>query len=121
MQAVGSCYSSPSLLPSFPPSLPQYQDYLALRPAFRQRPDPANYTIMVHHIPGAMRSNTAVSSYFNALFPHSVQKVTIMLELPELEALIDRRDQVLVAYIYVLSTRLPINPLYTAICVYTYI
>jgi len=49
---------------------------------------------MVHHIPGAMRSNTAVSSYFHALFPDSVQKVTIMLELPELEALINKRDKV---------------------------
>ena len=72
----------------------QYQEYVELRHAFRQRPQPENYTIMVHHIPGAMRSNTAVSSYFNALFPHSVQKVTIMLELPELEALIAKRDRV---------------------------
>ena len=41
-----------------------------------------------------MRSNTAVSSYFHALFPNLVQKVTIMLELPELEALIYKRDKV---------------------------
>eukprot|EP00624_Nannochloropsis_granulata_P003586 evm.model.NODE_28087_length_6014_cov_11.655970.1 len=61
-----------------------------------------------------MRSNTAVSSYFNALFPNSVQKVTIMLELPELEALIDRRDQVLVLYIYVLSICLPSTPFYAS-------
>jgi len=41
-----------------------------------------------------MRSNTAVSAYFDALFPGSVQKVTLMLELPELEALIRKRDRV---------------------------
>lgn len=41
-----------------------------------------------------MRSNCAVSTYFEALFPRSVKKVTIMLELPELEALIAKRDAV---------------------------
>lgn len=30
---------------------------------------------MVHHIPGAMRSNAAIAAYFEALFPGSVKKV----------------------------------------------
>ncbi len=52
-----------------------YQEYLELRHAFRQRPAPENYTVMVHHIPGAMRSNAAIAAYFEALFPGSVKKV----------------------------------------------
>ena len=72
----------------------QYAEYAELRHAFRQRPEPENYTVLVHHIPGAMRSNAAVAAYFEALFPGSVKKVTIMLELPELEALIAKRDRV---------------------------
>lgn len=32
-------------------------------------------TVMVHHIPGAMRSNAAIAAYFEALFPGSVKKV----------------------------------------------
>lgn len=31
-------------------------------------------TVMVHHIPGAMRSNAAIAAYFEALFPGSVKK-----------------------------------------------
>lgn len=52
-----------------------YVEYLRLRHAFRQRPAPENYTVLVHHIPGAMRSNAAIAAYFEALFPGSVKKV----------------------------------------------
>lgn len=52
-----------------------YEEYLRLRQAFRQRPAPENYTVLVHHIPGAMRSNAAVAAYFEALFPGCVKKV----------------------------------------------
>lgn len=41
----------------------------------------------VDHIPGAMRSNFSVATFFENLFPNCIKKVTIMLEAEELDSL----------------------------------
>jgi hypothetical protein len=52
------------------------------------------YSLQVEKVPVALRSNTALFNYFNEMFPNQVHSVCLAMNVPDLEALSNRRLRV---------------------------
>jgi hypothetical protein len=69
----------------------EYKHFMELRMDFLGRGQPnvhpqERYSLIVENIPVQLRSNRALYDYFNHLFPGKIHSVTVVLDLPELEA-----------------------------------
>ena len=65
-----------------------FLDYIRLRHLYLLRRSPQQHTVMLHHIPKPLQSATAMSAFFDRIFPGQVANVAIVLRLPKLAALI---------------------------------
>jgi hypothetical protein len=53
------------------------------------------YTLLVQDIPNELRSDIALHNYFEELFPNRIRSACIVLNVPDLVELCDRREKVL--------------------------
>ena len=53
------------------------------------------HSLIVEEIPRELRSDTALYSYFDTLFPGKVHSAAVVLHLPELDKLVAKRKRVL--------------------------
>ncbi len=78
----------------------EYKHYLDLRLQYLAEGDTdmnpqTQHSLLVEEIPRELRSDTALYSYFDTLFPGKVHSASIVLNLPELEKLVCKRKRVL--------------------------
>ncbi len=74
----------------------EFKHFVELRLDFLGKGDTSiepqhHYSLMVENIPKELRSNSALFSYFNKLFPGKVHSTNIILKVPELETLSQRK------------------------------
>ena len=78
----------------------EYKHYMEKRMDFLGRggggsDDPQHhYSIMVENIPRELRSGTALTDYFEKLFPGKVHSANVVLKLPKLEEMSERKLRV---------------------------
>ena len=53
------------------------------------------YTLLVEEVPKNLRSDQALFDYFQSLFPGKIHAATIIMQLPDLKEIFDRREKVL--------------------------
>jgi len=68
------------------------------------RPCAENQSVVVDHIPPHLRSNHAMYSFFDSLFPGQVASVSIILDVKGLDTLINLRDKTAAKLDYALAT-----------------
>lgn len=73
----------------------EYKHFVELRLDFLSKGDSTDpqthYSVMVENIPKELRSDSALYSYFDKLYPGRVHSANIILKVPELEALSQRK------------------------------
>lgn len=76
----------------------EYKHFVELRLDFLGKGDSTDpqhhYSVMVENIPKELKSDSALYSYFDKLFPGKVHSANIILRVPELEALSRRKLRV---------------------------
>ncbi|KAI2511217.1 Cytosolic domain of 10TM putative phosphate transporter [Fragilaria crotonensis] len=77
----------------------EYKHYVECRMEFLAKGDShvhpqQRYTLLVEDIPNELRSDNALHDYFNELFPGHIHASCIVLNVPDLVELYDRRDKV---------------------------
>lgn len=78
----------------------EYQHYVDCRMEFLAKGDShthpqQRYTLLVEEIPKDLRSDQALFDYFQSLFPGKIHAATILMQLPDLKEIFDRREKVL--------------------------
>ena len=78
----------------------EYKHFVQLRLDFLGKGDGStdpqhHYSLMVENIPKELRSDSALFTYFNQLFPGKVHSANIILRLPELERLSQRKLRIM--------------------------
>ena len=77
----------------------EYKHYVELRMDYLTRGDvdvgaQKRFSVMVENIPSSLRSETKLLAYFNRLFPGNVHSVSVVLSIPEVDKLNQRRERV---------------------------
>ena len=78
----------------------EYRHYVELRNEWLGRGEPDiptqhNYSLMVEKIPPDLRSDRALYDYFNAIFPGKVYSANVLVQAPDLESRMKRRNEVM--------------------------
>ena len=82
-----------------------WDDYTKMRHLWLSKPCTENQTVVVDHIPLHLRSNHALYTFFDGLFPGQVASVAIVLDVKGLDTLISLRDKTAIELDYALATR----------------
>jgi len=77
----------------------EFKHFVKLRMNFLAKGDldvdpQQRYSLLVEQIPNSLRSDRALYDYFDALFPGKVHSASVVLKVPDLEALAARRARV---------------------------
>tara|TARA_B110000971_G_scaffold154621_1_gene158043 strand:+ start:902 stop:1477 length:576 start_codon:yes stop_codon:yes gene_type:complete len=70
-----------------------WSEYVKYRHQWLSRPCAENQSVIVDHIPMHLRSNHAIYSFFDGLFPNQVASVSIILDVKGLDTLISLRNK----------------------------
>ena len=77
----------------------EYRHYLDLRMQYLAEGDSddmnpqAQHSVMVEELPKELRSDTALKSYFDTVFPGKVHSASVVLNIPELEKISAKRKR----------------------------
>lgn len=78
----------------------EFQHYVDCRMEFLAKGDAhthpqQRYTLLVEEIPQDLRSDQALFDYFQSLFPGKIHSAIMVMQLPDLKEIYDRREKVL--------------------------
>ena len=78
----------------------EYRHYVELRNEWLGRGEPDiptqhNYSLMVEKVPRELRSDKALYDYFNSIFPGKIHSAHLLVQAPDLESRVKRRNEVM--------------------------